>query len=592
MRKGTSARRVRRPGAGRLAGAVLLALAAVTVGAAPAQAAWQPQPEPATYGRSTPVVSSVTMNDGVVLSTQIVYPTDLTTGARAEGTFPVLLTQNPYGTAVIDPTTAGDYFVKRGYIYVVAAIRGTGTSGGQLDWIGKQQGLDGAKLVDWAAHTLSGSNGNIGLEGCSYLGVDQWYTAAEVGPNSALKAIAPFCTNSEMYNDITTVGGVPTSFIQSIAQVLPRGPQDNAQTDPLSVTVNDLTNGGPRSYNNDYWHGINVQEFMPRIIANGIPALSLSGWNDLFPGGNIGAYVAAQNAYYGRPLTAPIAAGQPVTGRYQAIVGPWGHAAHVTEDQLSNIRKEWFDTWLKGRPTGMADTTKPLHVFQNGANRWVDTAAWPPTLSTGTYYLNNAGSLTTAPPAAAGADTLYYAYPWFPLSYNTPAMTQDTVLDGPINVSLYVKSTTRDAGVAVTVNLVSPFGFATKVSDGGLLASMRALDTGQSWYGTGNKLIKPVHPFTQASQQLLNPNETVKMDISVLPNFTVIPAGYSLQVSLSSQAPSNFHMPLAPTPQQTANLTNGQYTISRAPGTASSITLPLATPGIFTTAPVNWGPSS
>ena len=592
MRKGTSARRVRRPGAGRLAGVVLLALATVTVGAAPAEAAWQPSPEPATFGRSTPVVQSVTMPDGVVLSTQVVYPTDLVTGARAPGTFPVLLTQNPYGTAVVDPTTAGDYFVKRGYIYVVAAIRGTGTSGGQLDWIGKQQGQDGAKLVDWAAHNLSGSNGNVGLEGCSYLGVDQWYTAAEVGPGSALKAIAPFCTNSEMYNDITTVGGVPTSFIQSIAQVLPRGPQDNAQTDPLSATVNDLTNGGPRSYNNDYWHGINAQEIMPRIVANGIPALSLSGWNDLFPAGNIGAYVAAQNAYYGRPVTAPITAGQPVTGRYQAIVGPWGHAAHVTEDQLSNIRKEWFDTWLKGRATGMADTTKPLHIFQNGANRWVDTAAWPPALSTSTYYLNTGGALTTAAPTAAGVDTLYYAYPWFPLNYTTPAVAQDTVLDGPINVSLYVTSTTKDAGVAVTVNLVSPFGFATKVSDGGLLASMRELDTTQSWYGTGGKLIKPVHPFTQASQHLLSPNEQVKMDISVLPNFTVIPAGYRLQVSLSSQAPSNFHMPLAPTPQQTANLTNGQYTINRGPGAASSITLPFASPGLFTTAPVNWGPSS
>ena len=592
MRIGTSARRARRPGAGRLAGATLLALATVTVIPATAQASWLPQPEPETYGRSQPATASVTMNDGVVLSTQIVYPTDKTTGARAPGNFPVLLTQNPYGTAVIDPTTAGDYFVKRGYIYVVAAIRGTGTSGGQLDWIGTRQGQDGAALVNWAAHNLSGSDGNVGLEGCSYLGVDQWYTAAAVGPGSALKAIAPFCTDSEMYNDIATVGGMPTSFIQSIAQVLPRGPQDNAQTDPLSVTVNDLTNGGARSYNNDYWHGINQQELMPRVVANGIPALSMAGWNDLFPGGNLGSYTAAQNAYAGRPVTAPVSPGQSVTGRYQAIVGPWTHGAHVTEDVLANIRKEWFDTWLKGRPTGMADTTTPLHIFQNGGNRWVDTAAWPPATSTGTYYLNNGGALTTAVPTAAGTDTLYYAYPWIPLSYTTPAMTQDTVLDGPINVSLYVNSTTRDAGVAVTVNLVSPFGFATKVSDGGLMASMRQLDTGQSWYGAGTKLIKPVHPFTQASQQLLTPNTTVKMDVSVLPNFTVIPAGYRLQVVLNSQAPSNFHMPLAPTPQQTANLNGSQVGVSRSPQAASSITLPLAPPNIFTTSPVNWGPSS
>jgi hypothetical protein len=64
---------------------------------------------------------------------------------------------------------------------------------------------------------------------------------------------------------------------------------------------------------------------MKQIVANGIPALSEAGWNDLFPGGDLGDYVAAPNAYFGRPLTAAIAVGEPVTGRYQAIVGPWTH---------------------------------------------------------------------------------------------------------------------------------------------------------------------------------------------------------------------------------------------------------------------------
>jgi predicted acyl esterase len=240
----------------------------------------------------------------------------------------------------------------------------------------------------------------------------------------------------------------------------------------------------------------------------------------------------------------------------------------------------------------MADTTAPLHIFENNATRWVDTAAWPPAPSTGTYYLNNTGSLTAAPPTTAGTDAIYYAFPWFPATYNSPALSQASVLDGPIDVSLYVTSTTPDALVAATVNLVAPTGAVTKLGDGSLLASMRALDTQQSWFGTGNTLIKPVHPFTQASQSLLKANQTVKMDISVLPNFTLIPAGDRIQVVLSSQAPSNFHLPLTPTPQQTGNLNFGQFSISHAAQTASSITLPLASPGAFSTSPVNWGPSS
>ena len=51
-------------------------------------------------------------------------------------------------------------------------------------------------------------------------------------------------------------------------------------------------------------------------------------------------------------------------------------------------------------------------------------------------------------------------------------------------------------------------------------------------------------------------------------------------------------MPLTPTAQQTNNLNFGQYTVSRSPQGASSVTLPLAAPGMFTTSPVNWGPSS
>jgi len=576
--------------------AAVVALAVASVAAGPSSAAvqphWVPQPVPASYGYSADVASTVTMDDGVSIAVQISYPTTLGTTTRAPGTFPVLLTQNPYGTALLDPTSYGDYYVQRGYIYVSASVRGTGTSGGQTDWLGARQGQDGVNLVNWAAHSLSGSNGAVGLDGCSYLGVDQWYTAAAVGPNSPLKAIAPFCTDSDSYNDIATSGGVPGQFIPAVASILPRGPQDNAQTDPISTTSNDLKNGGPRSYNSSYWDGLSIQQLMPKIVANGIPALTEAGWNDLFPGGNLGAYVAAQNAYFNRPLTSPVTAGQAVTGRYQAIVGPWTHSAHTNEDVLNNIKKEWFDTWLKGSPTGMADTSTPLHIFQNGANRWVDTAAWPPSLSTRTYYLGAGGTLNTSAPTAAGSDTLYWAMPWFPATYNSPPLAQAAVLDGPINATVYVASTVRDAEVTATVNVVAPNGTVLKQGDGNLLASMRQLDTGKSWYGSGNQLIQPSHPYTRASQQLLTPNQTVRLDISVLPNFTQIPAGSRIQLVLSSQPPGNFHNQLTRTPQQQQNLGYGVYTISRSPQGPSSISLPLTTPGSFSTSPINWGPAS
>ena len=63
----------------------------------------------------------IMMSDGVVLMADVGYPTDQATGERAAGTFPVLLTQNPY-TPFVQPT---DYFVKRGYIHVIEDVRNT-----------------------------------------------------------------------------------------------------------------------------------------------------------------------------------------------------------------------------------------------------------------------------------------------------------------------------------------------------------------------------------------------------------------------------------------------------------------------------------
>jgi predicted acyl esterase len=574
-----------------LASSALLAGSQASGASTPAKtAAWQP--EAATYGISAPVTIPVTMDDGVVISTEVIYPTNPATGDRAAGTFPVLLTQNPYGNPA-SAATAGDYYVERGYIYVVSAVRGTGASGGQVSWFGQRQGEDGAELVRWAARTLSGSDGNVGLDGCSYLGVDQWFTAAAVGKDSALKAIAPFCTDSDFYNDLTADGGIPTPFVAGIGQGEPRGPQDDPATDPQSVTIAQEADGGPRSYDNAYWQALDAENLMPRIVANGVPALTEAGWRDLFPGGNLGDYVAAQNAYFHRPLTAAITADEPVTGRYQAIVGNWTHGENVNGAVLDALKLEWFDTWLKGEHTGMADTRTPLHLFENNADQWVDTAAWPPSSSATTYYLG-ANSLSTSRPSGQGADTLAWAAASTAttLTYTTAPLSRAVVLDGPSDVTVDAKSTAPDTEITATLNVISPDGTVTKQADGVLLGSQRQVDQRTSWYGSDQVLLQADHPFTKASQQPVVPGQSTRYDISLLANFTEIPAGYRIQLVLNSQPPANFHTVLTPTPQELANLSGGSYTIERSWQAASFIDLPLASPSQFTASPVNWGPSS
>lgn len=253
--------------------------------------------------------------------------------------------------------------------------------------------------------------------------------------------------------------------------------------------------------------------------------------------------MSAQNAYYQRPLTDPIASDDRVTGRYQAIVGPWTHGEHVNEATLQGIRLEWFDTWLKNAPTGMANTSTPLHLFENGANTWVDSAAWPLSSDARTYYLGN-GSLTPGEPTDEGSDTLSWstATTADTLTYTTAPLTKAALLNGPTDVTLYARSTTPETELSAKLSIVAPDGTTTKQADGILLGSRRALDTQESWYGANGTLLKPSHPFTQASQRPVTPGRTTRYDISLLSNFTRIPAGYRIG-SASTASPGRLPLP-------------------------------------------------
>src|SRR5690348_3546464 len=198
-----------------LASALVLSLLAVSGGmtsAAGKQVDWHPEPVKYGYGELENV--PVRMDDGITLRVNEYFPTDVATKRRAAGRFPVLLAQTPYGKDLGADGYAKDaeYFVRRGYVLILADLRGFGQSQGQGAWFGTRMARDGAELVQWAAH-LDNSNGKVGLMGCSYLGVIQFFTANSVSAGSPLKAMTPFCVDSNFYRDLTAFGGIPTQFV-------------------------------------------------------------------------------------------------------------------------------------------------------------------------------------------------------------------------------------------------------------------------------------------------------------------------------------------------------------------------------------------
>jgi len=145
---------------------------------------------------------------------------------------------------------------------------------------------------------------------------------------------------------------------------------------------------------------------MPTIVANGIPALTEADGGPV-PGGNLGLRRRAERVLP-PALTAPITAGEPTTGRYRRSSAVDARGERERHDAVEPAPRKWFDTWLKDQRTGMADTFDPLHLFENTAARWVDTAAWPPSRDAESYYFGG-GTLTTQKPTGSGNDTLVWA---------------------------------------------------------------------------------------------------------------------------------------------------------------------------------------
>src|SRR4051812_14449448 len=311
----------------------MLPAGVVAASAAPGST-WKP--EKATYGTTTQKDIPVTMADGTVLRADVTYPTDAS-GAQAKGPFPVLLTQTPYGKG---SGGADTYLVQRGYIEVVSDVRGTGDSEGSWGIFDPVQTTDSITLVRWAAK-LPHSSGVVGTLGASYLGINQMLLAGAIGKDSPLKAIFPVVAGNDLYRDTSFMGGLidaefGNAYLGLTAGLNTANPIIDALSNPPSsaagaaelakvesehagglgsyhaATTTDIVSGGPTAFDGNYWQARNPVNVLDKIVANNIPAYLVGGEFDIFQHGEPLNYAGLQNAFVGRPVTAPMAAGQPV----------------------------------------------------------------------------------------------------------------------------------------------------------------------------------------------------------------------------------------------------------------------------------------
>jgi predicted acyl esterase len=563
------------------------------------------EPDPATYGMTVVSNIRVRMDDRVNLQATVAYPTDLTTGTRAPGKFPVILQLNPYSDA------PDAYFVNRGYIFVSVRPRGSGTSGGNMEFLNARDAADGAEVVDWAAHHLTGSNGEVGGYGCSYTGFTQLATAAVVGRNSPLKTIIPACSGGDWIRESHLIDGIPTESLYVLGNL-----GTLVGSTPTAVAFftgwkNSILAGDAWAYDGPRWEQRQSINLAQAIVRSGMPVLLWSGWNDIEVD-SLNMYAALQNAYRHRAVYEPMRSHQPATGHYQIIVGSGGHGQGLDD----SIMLEWYDTWLKGYHTGIDKTHTPMHLYEEGSDRWVNTAEYPISNDYTTYYLNSGQSLTTARASRPAGDTIVWEQPndqGGAVRYTTAPFKAGATLAGPMNATIHASSSNRNLELIATLYDVAPDQTAIPVTHGTVLGSQSAERPSWNWYDANYKLIRP---FTaQRGDEYLSPGKVKRFDIALFPRMWSIRPGHSLRLTLTTQTPDSTcayavtHSVLASDPcyltaPQMQTLPGGVYQIRRGPSSlaASSINVPVVPYKFFATAaggvtstsggysePLDWG---
>jgi putative CocE/NonD family hydrolase len=596
----------------RRAAGVLAATVAIVAGAVAAPGAagadgWSPYTRPAQFGTVTDKDVTITMRDGTVLRANVTRP-------DVPGRYPVLVTQTPYGkdgAVIVALGGAADALVQRGYVQVTVDVRGTGASGGSWDSFGPAEQQDGYDVVEWAARQ-AWSTGAVGLDGPSYMGLMQLYTAALRPPH--LKAIFPVVPMADGYRDITFSGGdVNVAFIPLWLGLVTAGglvPGQSSFTGSPADAISGLTTlgqhvggafsftaptlvgamtGGSIAYDGPFWKARSPIEVLDRIR---VPTFVVGGLHDLFQRG--------EPLIYER-LKARVPA--------RLLIGPWTHVdgstgAGLPADgvpSLTDLQLRWFDQYLKGIDTKVGAIPK-VTQYTPGDGRYETQPDWPdPRLDPQRWYLRGGQAVSRDAPAAGETPQSFVQHPvagvctmstgqWTAglgeqlpcftddrpnalsggASYTSTPLAADLRISGPIAARLWLSTTASDAAVAVRVDDVAPDGTATGMTTGWATAAFRATDARRS-RTVGGHLLQPWHPFTQESVLPVAAGTPTAVDVEVFPTNWVLKAGHRLKIVVD---PSDFPHALPPAPALLARL-GGQVSVLTDPAHPSAVELPV-----------------
>jgi len=510
----------------------------------------------------------VPMRDGETLLADVYLP-------QEPGRYPVLVSASPYPRQVQDvgapmgfiEAGASDYFVPRGYVHVIANLRGTGGSTGTFGFFNEQERHDMYDLVEWAA-VQDWADGNVGMLGISYFAMTQLEAAVENPPH--LRAIMPIAVSPDLYEAASHHGLVSSGFLSPfLAMVgITSGATDRLWRSELVSAARHLLNTPKLHKKFAHMNGeaaITVLKGLMRLPYDTHPwddlwrdtvvkhPLRDEWWDErnllpLLHRVNVPTYLGCdwQNVPLHLPgtftsldaLTACPEVRVAMLGDF-GLTWPW-ESLHV--EALA-----WYDHWLKGIDTGVLEGPKIRYVLP-GADSWRSTDQWPPAVaSIHEWTLHADGGLAPSIDDAAadakesglGAGREFMVLgaglnrakvsksdpPAF-LEWTSEPLTADLDLLGDVELQLCASTTASDTAWIATLFDVDQSGDAEPITAGYLRASLRAVDEQASRPGA------PVLPCRVA--QAVPINEVVTYRVPLVSNARRFAAGHRLRLVLTS----------------------------------------------------------
>ncbi|GAQ25818.1 CocE/NonD family hydrolase [Tepidanaerobacter syntrophicus] len=502
----------------------------------------------------------LTLRDGTRLCTDIYVPV----GAKA---CPALLAWSAYGKTIqgikrgaIPPESllfdhsleAGDidYFVSRGYVYVIPDPRGIGKSEGVFYGVyNPQEQEDIYDVIEWIA-AQSWCDSNVGMIGYSYFGIIQILAAAKQPPH--LKCIMP-CSFVDDYYQHGYYGGVGSTYMSIYWELCPsnkpmpwsikmygeekvRQMMTERLKDP-DIAVNSyftkiLTTWPPTYHtffldyllhplDGEYWRQRSANQIYEKVK---VPVYLHCAWS---PMGRWSAPIFS--AMNDKRLNCPKRLG--VLEGYDGLELPY---RALNEECL-----RWYDMWLKGIDTGIMD--EPLYKISiiNSSVRYEHE--WPLARTQWKkLYLRSFGRLRwdSEPDSNLPPDGFTHLPPSVStevnkLTYRTSPFPHQKEFTGPIELHLFASIDTTDANFIVNLYDVLPDGSRMPLPRYGALRASHPLNVEKSTIGS------PVHNNSVSIP--VKPGEINEYVIEINPTAIVIPQGHMLELEITSMCPNECH---------------------------------------------------